>query len=128
MNFPVLPPFSEETGLEMRASRSKEHTMSRESYPILSDEGDIGQLTRLPHLVEAVCDSCQFRFMRNFVHKVVGYGDVIDFLDPCGAQESAVAPKELPHAALVGSILLIEEELYSRLPSPFFKWIVDIEE
>lgn len=49
--------------------------------------------------------------MRNFALEVDGDGDVSDRLNPCGTQEPAVVLQELPHAARVGRILLVEEEL-----------------
>jgi len=53
---------------------------------------------------------------------------VIDLLNPCGAQEPAVVPQELPHATWVGSVLLIKEELRRGVPPPFRGWVVDVEE
>ena len=64
--------------------------------------------------------------MRIFAQEVVGDGNVISFFDPCGAQETAVFSQELPHAARVGGIPLIEEELRSGVPPPFQDWVVDV--
>jgi len=52
---------------------------------------------------------------------------VADFLDPCGTQESAVVLQELPHAARVGRISLVEEELGSGVPAPFPDWVIGVE-
>ena len=124
---PRLPPAAPEAILEMATLRSEKHSVGRKLSTILCGEGNVGQLFRLSHSVEAAPDLCQLCFVRIFAQGLVGR-DVSDLLNPCGAQESAVVPQELPHVAWVGRILLVEEELRRGVPSPFQGWVVDVEE
>jgi len=66
--------------------------------------------------------------MRIFAQEVVWNRDMINLPNPCGAQEPAVVPQKPPHAARVGRIPFIKEELRSGVPSPFRDWVVDVEE
>ena len=62
------------------------------------------------------------------MQKVIGDGDVADFLHSCRTQEPAVVLQELPYAMDVERIPLVEEEFRSGVPIPFRVWIVDVEE
>ena len=70
-----------EVSLEMLALHRKECAMDHEFCTVLCNEGNIGQLVRLPHFVETAYDSSQLCVVRNLVQEVVGDGDV--FVSTC---------------------------------------------
>ena len=102
--------------------------MGRKLRTVVCGEGNVRQLIRFPHFVETASDLRQLHLKRIFVQKVIGDGDVVDFLHSCRTQEPAVALQELLHAVRVGKVPLVEEEIRSGGPAPFHIWIIDVEE